>query len=67
MASGNYPIDRDSEDGIELQRAMDSIRRVQARTGFDDNQNDNAYADGGYSERLSIAIEMIKGVLGPHM
>ncbi len=63
MASGNYPLNRNSHEGGKLLSAIALIREVLEETDCDCNQTDNAASDGAGRERLRVAIEMINPVL----
>lgn len=63
MASGNYPLDRNSAEGEKLLSAIALIMEVLEETDCDSNQFDNAASDGADRERLRVAIEMINPVL----
>ena len=59
MASGYFPLDhRDVEHGKALSDALDAVEAA-LTVGYDDNQSDNAAADGGALAQLAIAANLI--------
>ncbi len=70
MASGYYPLPRNSDGGAALLDVADKLRRLLDSRGFngggalpaawENTESDNAATDGGYEARLYLALELIE-------
>jgi len=63
MGSGHFPLAHSIEMGKELQKMAQRLAEIASRYAdlcASQDQPDNAFADGGYLERLYIAKEMIE-------
>lgn len=60
MASGNYPLSHESDEGKKLIRAVELIESVIEEVGYDANQYDNAANDGQSRAMLRMAIRLIE-------
>jgi hypothetical protein len=70
MGSGSFPIDARDSEAIRLLEIKNLLREFYSEwssfvySGESGGcQYDNAASDGGYLERISIAIDMINGCL----
>ena len=68
MGRGYFPLYESSDRAKQLREAIQKIEAVRDELincvySGDDGQFDNAASDGGYLERLSIAVEMLDGCI----
>jgi hypothetical protein len=70
MASGTFPLpstDSDAKKLLEAKKILEDFRSEYYEIIYSGDsggcQYDNAASDGGYLERISIAIEMINGCI----
>ena len=66
MGRGYFPYEVNDKEAEKLIQARILIREFNEKIAkciyeFSDGQYDNACSDGGYLERLSVAIEMLDG------
>ena len=66
MGSGYFPYGVNDKEAEKLIQARMLIREFSEKIAeciyeFSDGQYDNACSDGGYLERLNVAIEMLDG------
>ena len=66
MGRGYFPYEVNDKEAEKLIQARMLIREFNEKIAeciyeFSDGQYDNACSDGGYLERLNVAIEMLDG------